>query len=97
MRLHEGKDFGGVALYLIDLPDMGDLAIGTERVSRQIDGLCFIPLLEERFDLAVRRQFLETAAGETLLRILRSEPFIKEISHFTGNDYRDTGRIIAEV
>jgi len=74
-----------------------DLAIGTERVSRQIDGLCFIPLLEERFDLAVRRQLLEAAAGETLLRILRSEPFIKEISHFTGNDYRDTGRIIAEV
>lgn len=74
-----------------------DLAIGTERVSRQIDGLCFIPLLEERFDLAVRRAFLEADGGEAMLRILRSGPFIKEIKHFTGNDYRDTGKIIAEV
>ena len=28
-----------------------DLAIGTERISRQIDGLDFIPLMEERYDL----------------------------------------------
>ena len=30
-----------------------DLAIGTERVSRQIDGIDFIPLMEERFDLGL--------------------------------------------
>ncbi|MBQ6481532.1 MAG: helix-turn-helix transcriptional regulator [Anaerolineaceae bacterium] len=74
-----------------------DLAIGTERISRQIDGLDFIPLLQERFDLAVHREFLETSEGEELLEILRSAPFRKEIRHFTGNDYRDLGKIIAEV
>ena len=74
-----------------------DLAIGTERISRQIDGLDFIPLLEERFDLVVRRSFLESEAGEKLLTILRSAPFRKEIRHFTGNDYRDMGKILAEV
>ena len=41
-----------------------DLAIGTERISRQIDGLDFIPLLEERFDLVVRKDFLESESGE---------------------------------
>ena len=30
-----------------------DLAIGTERISRQIDNLDFIPLLEERFDFVI--------------------------------------------
>ena len=74
-----------------------DLAIGTERISRQIDGLDFIPLLEERYDLVVRREFLETEACDTLLEILRSAPFKKEIKHFTGNDYRDIGKILAEV
>ena len=74
-----------------------DLAIGTERISRQIEGLDFIPLLEERFDLVVRRQFLETDAGQTLLRVLRSGAYLKEIRHITGNDYRDLGKIIAEV
>ena len=74
-----------------------DLAIGTERISRQIDGLDFIPLLEERFDLVVRKDFLETDAADRLLSILRSSAFRKEISHFTGNNYRDIGTLIAEV
>ena len=74
-----------------------DLAIGTERISRQIEGLDFIPLLQERFDLAVRRELLDTDEGETLLEILRSEPFKKEIQPFSGNDYHDLGKIVAEV
>ena len=74
-----------------------DLAIGTERISRQIEGLDFIPLLEERYDLVMRREALQTPAGEAILEILRSAAFKKEISHFTGNNYRDMGKIIAEV
>ena len=74
-----------------------DLAIGTERISRQIEGLDFIPLLEERYDLVLRRDALKTPAGEAILEILRSAAFKKEISHFTGNSYRDLGKIIAEV
>ena len=74
-----------------------DLALGTERISRQIDGLDFIPLLEERYDLVLRRDAMENPEGEAILEILRSPAFIKEIRHFTGNDYRDMGRIVAEV
>ncbi|MBO5497055.1 MAG: helix-turn-helix transcriptional regulator [Oscillospiraceae bacterium] len=74
-----------------------DLAIGTERISRQIDGLDFIPLLEERYDLVLRRDAMKTPAAEGILGILRSAAFKKEISHFTGNSYRDMGKIIAEV
>ena len=74
-----------------------DLAVGTERISRQIEGLDFIPLLQERYDLVVHKEFLETDEGETLLEILRSEVFRKEILPFSGNDYRDLGRIVAEV
>ncbi len=74
-----------------------DLAIGTERISHQIEGLDFIPLLQERFDLAVRREFLETDEGETMLEVLRSESFRKEVMPFSGNDYRDLGKIVAEV
>ena len=74
-----------------------DLAIGTERISRQIDGLDFIPLLQERYDLAVHREFLETSEGEELLEILRSDAFRQEVQSLSGNDYRDLGRIVAEV
>lgn len=74
-----------------------DLAIGTERISRQIEGLDFIPLLQERFDLVVHRELLDTTEGEELLEILRSELFRKEVKPFSGNDYRDLGKIVAEV
>ena len=74
-----------------------DLAIGTERIARQIEGLDFIPLLQERFDLVVHRELLESTEGEELLEILRSDAFRKELRHFSGNDYRDLGKIVAEV
>lgn len=74
-----------------------DVAIGTERISHQIENLDFIPLLEERYDLAIKKELLETKAIQTLLHILRSPIFHKEITHFSGNDYRDMGNIISEV
>ena len=74
-----------------------DLAIGTERISRQIDGLDFIPLLEERFDFVVKKELMETDAVQKLLKVLNDPAFRKEIAPFSGNDYRDLGKIITEV
>ena len=74
-----------------------DLAIGTERVSRQIEGIDFIPLQEERFDLVIKKDLLNTEAVQKMLTILRDPVFYQEIAHFSGNDYRDSGKIIAEV
>ena len=74
-----------------------DLAIGTERISRQIENLDFIPLLEERFDFVIKKEMMETKAVRTLISVLKDPGFRKEISHFSGNDYRDLGKIICEV
>ena len=74
-----------------------DIAIGTERISRQIENIDFLPLLEERFDLAVKKESMETEAVQKMLHILNSPVFRKEVSHFSGNDYRDLGKVIREV
>lgn len=74
-----------------------DIGLGTGRVSRQLDGIEFIPLIEERYDLVVKKDLLESDAVQALLKVMTSEPFKKEISHFSGNDHRDIGKIIAEV
>ena len=74
-----------------------DLAIGTERIARQMENLDFIPLLEERFDFVIKKASLETEPVQKLLKILRDPVFRKEIAHFSGNDYRDLGKIITEV
>ena len=74
-----------------------DLAIGTERISRQIEELDFIPLLEERFDLVIKKEMMGTVAVQKLLKVLQSPVFRREVAHFSGNDYRDLGKIICEV
>ena len=74
-----------------------DLAIGTERIARQMENLDFIPLLEERFDFVIKKEMLESPAVQKLLKILRMPAFRREIAHFSGNDYRDLGKIICEV
>ena len=74
-----------------------DLAIGTERISRQIEELDFIPLMEERFDLVIKKEMMETQAVQKLLKILNDPVFRNEIAHFSGNDYRDLGKVITEV
>ncbi|MBR6800155.1 MAG: helix-turn-helix transcriptional regulator [Eubacteriaceae bacterium] len=74
-----------------------DLALGTERISKQIDEIDFIPLMEERFDLVIKKDMLEDESVQKLLRILRSKEFRREVSRFTDNDYRDLGKIISEV
>lgn len=74
-----------------------DLAIGTERISRQIEDLDFIPLLEERFDFVIKKEKVETEAVQMLLKVLRDPVFRKEIARFSGNDYRDLGKVITEV
>jgi len=73
------------------------MAIGTERISRQMENLDFIPLLEERFDFVIKKEMLGSEPIQRLLKILKDPAFRKEIAHFSGNDYRDLGKIICEV
>ena len=74
-----------------------DLAIGTERISRQMEDIDFIPLLEERFDLVIKKERMETEPVQKLLQVLGNPVFRKEVARFSGNDYRDMGKIITEV
>ena len=74
-----------------------DLAIGTERISRQIENLDFIPLLEERFDFVIKKELMETEAVQKLMKVLNMPAFRQEIARFSGNDYRDLGKVITEV
>lgn len=73
-----------------------DLAIGTERISHQIEGLDFVPIMTERVDLALRRDFLESTAGEALMDALNARSFRRVLRGVTGNDYRDLGKILWE-
>ncbi|ABS69176.1 substrate-binding domain-containing protein [Xanthobacter versatilis] len=73
-----------------------DVAVGMEKVARQVDNVDFIPLKRERYDLVVRKEHLDTPEVATMLKILRSERFQNEFKSIGGYDITDIGKIVAE-
>ncbi|WP_150265391.1 substrate-binding domain-containing protein [Paenibacillus tepidiphilus] len=73
-----------------------DVGVGTEKAARIIDGVDFIPLIQERYDLVmVKKPEHEQWIG-AVLDILRSPSFRNELGSMHGYDLTDTGRIIYE-
>lgn len=60
-------------------------------------GLDFIPLGEERYDLAMPRVEYESARLRPLLAALHSAAFLRDASAFQGYDLTRTGRVVARV
>ncbi|MGD0152730.1 MAG: helix-turn-helix transcriptional regulator [Thermacetogeniaceae bacterium] len=74
-----------------------DVGLGTETVARQVEGLDFIPLQKERYDLVMRKESLEKPFGKTMLTLLRSTSFRNEVSGMGRYDLSQMGKLIAEV
>ncbi|MGX1097321.1 substrate-binding domain-containing protein [Amorphus sp. MBR-141] len=73
-----------------------DVAVGMEKVARQVENVEFVPLKKERYDLVVKKEHLDTAEVATMLSILRSERFQNEFKRIGGYDITDIGKIVAE-
>lgn len=73
-----------------------DVAVGNEKIARQVENIDFIPMKKERYDFVVRKEQFDTPEVTTMLNILRSEKFQNEFKSIGGYDIRDMGNIIAE-
>jgi putative molybdopterin biosynthesis protein len=69
---------------------MADVCIATRAAARMF-GLNFIPLISERYDLAIRRQNLDLPGVATLLDILNRSGFRHELEALGGYDTRGAG------
>lgn len=76
--------------------DKADFGIGIEKISRQIDGVDFVPLQKERYDLVIKKENLQDPVYKEILNILSSENFKAELEVIGGYDLKDTGKIISE-
>lgn len=74
-----------------------DIGIGTERITVNMEGLKFIPIQKERYDLIVKKEAMDTIEINTILKVLCSKEFRNEISSISGNDYTDMGKIMEEI
>ena len=68
-----------------------DACIATRAAARMF-GLGFIPLVSERYDLAIRRQHLDLPGIRTLLDMLNRSSFRRELESLGGYDTRAAGQ-----
>lgn len=73
-----------------------DFGIGVRSGSRIIDGVDFVPLQEESYDMILRKEDLGSPMFQAVLQILRSDEFRMELEEMKEYDLTDLGRIIAE-
>jgi putative molybdopterin biosynthesis protein len=74
-----------------------DVAVGNEKIARQVDNIEFIPLQKERYDLVIRKEDIHTKEVEMLLKIIRSEAFKSEFGHIGGYDTSEMGKVVAQI
>jgi putative molybdopterin biosynthesis protein len=73
-----------------------DTGLGILAAARAL-GLDFVPLLQERYDLAIPRELYDSALLAPLLDIIRGPEFRAIVESLGGYDTSDTGRIVAEL
>ncbi len=70
----------------------GDVSIGNEKTSRQVDGIDFIPLKEESYDLVMRQSDLEREPYQKIVEIIQSERFREEAESIDGYNVTRIGK-----
>jgi len=68
-----------------------DCCIAT-RAAARVFGLGFVPLISERYDLAIRKKHLELPAIQVLLDTLARSSFRRELQGLGGYDTKDAGQ-----
>jgi putative molybdopterin biosynthesis protein len=73
-----------------------DVGLGIQSAAVAMD-LDFIPIGEERYDLAIPKEHFEDSRMQTLLRVIQSEEFKKDVLELGGYDVRDIGKVIVNL
>lgn len=74
-----------------------DVGVGIEKVAMQVQGIEFIPLQKERYDMVIRKEDLEKSYFKELVNVIRSQAFKQEVLGMGHYDVSEMGEIIAEV
>lgn len=93
IRGYDREEFTHLAVAAAVQGGTADVGLGIRTAANAL-GLDFIPLTPERYDLAIPRLFLKTAAIDSLLKVIRSDEFKQVVTARGGYDVRDTGKIM---
>lgn len=72
-----------------------DAAVGSEKIARQVEGIDFVPLQKERYDLVVKQENFDSRPVQVMMGILESGILSEEFAGLGGYDTSEMGRIIS--
>ncbi|NPV69473.1 MAG: molybdopterin biosynthesis protein [Firmicutes bacterium] len=87
---YEWEEFTHMAVAAAVSSGTADVGLGILAAARALD-LEFIPVGEERYELAIPAKHLEAAPVRLMLEVLRTEEFKKAVESLGGYDTRETG------
>ena len=70
-----------------------DVAVGSEKIARQVDGIDFVPLQKERYDLVFRKRDFDSKPMQKMIGILKSGLLREEFAGLGGYDTSQMGAI----
>jgi len=93
---YEREEFTHTAVAAAVDSDTADVGLGILAAARALK-LDFVPLLKERYDLAVPKAFFESPLVQALIETINSKEFKAQVDSLGGYDTSETGRILCEV
>lgn len=90
---YEREEFTHLAVAAAIANGTADVGMGIQSAAWSF-GLDFIPLTEERYDLAIMKQYYDLELVQKLLAVIQSAQFAKQVRRLPGYDLRDSGKII---
>lgn len=88
---YEREEFTHLGVAVAVAAGTADVGLGIQSAAVTL-GLDFIPVGEERYDLAIPAEYLEDTRMQTLLEIINSSGFQADVVALGGYNTRDTGK-----
>ena len=90
---YEREEYTHLGVAIAVASGTADVGLGIQSAAMAL-GLDFIPIGEERYDLAIPTEYLDYPLMQKMLDVIRSEEFKTEVQALGGYDIRDTGRFM---
>jgi len=95
IRGYEREEYTHMAVAAAVASGSADAGMGIRAAARALD-LDFISVVEERYDLCIPAEYLDTSYITRLLEIMQLEEFKSAVQELGGYDLRDCGKVIWE-
>lgn len=90
---YDREEFTHLGVAVAVASGSADVGLGIQSAANSL-GLDFIPVGEERYDLAIPKEYMSDPRIEALLEVIISSEFQSDVQALGGYDTRDTGKVI---